>query len=285
MSQRCEMDRSSVKLAIMDDKEAPLPEIHCLLRGGPRDGRSLVVGLASLHLAFPAWTPTAFPPPDPDTPEALCSTPDYVVYARAAGKGTSDDPVEYYHDIDLAGIACAVRSGWNWRRVKKDRYRGERRPDGNPLQLWEGVAYFVARIPDGRLYRVQRLMSEPGVQASRSDIEALMWDDFEHELAYELAPPCVVPGCEKKGLAVVTAASWGRLAGRQWKTGDEIRVCPEHEADLSRVKPGGDENLPAWLAADAFYPLWAGNGGGVIMELRSRDGISFGGPYMRHMRL
>jgi hypothetical protein len=276
------MDRSSVKLTIMDDKEAPLPEIHCLLRGGPRDGRSLVVGLASLHLAFPAWTPTAFPPPDPDTPEALCSTPDDVVYARAAGKGTSEDPVEYYHDIDLAGVASTLRSGWNWRKAKPGRYWGYRRPmQGDQQWLSERVAYLAAKMPDGRFFFTSQLLPEDGASVTESEIEQILWGEFERELEYQLAPTCVVPGCKKKGIMTIVAAEYGRLAGRPWETGDEIRICPEHEVDLFRVKPGGDEDLPAWLAADAFYPSWTESGCGVIMGLRSRDGMRFGGAYMR----
>lgn len=53
--------------------------------------------------------------------------------------------------------------------------------------------------------------------------ESLWHHAFEATL-----PGCVVPGCTEKGRLTFTAAEHGRLAGRDWQRGDEIRLCPNH---------------------------------------------------------
>jgi hypothetical protein len=64
--------------------------------------------------------------------------------------------------------------------------------------------------------------------------------------------PCVVPGCTSPARMTYTAAGFGRLAGRDWKPGQEILMCPAHSCDMLRARGVTDrEQLPGWLRADA----------------------------------
>ncbi len=65
-------------------------------------------------------------------------------------------------------------------------------------------------------------------------------------------PTCIVPDCTDKGRLTFTAAEHGRLAGREWKPGDEIRVCHNHGHDIYRAAGArGIDQLAEWLRPDA----------------------------------
>lgn len=79
-----------------------------------------------------------------------------------------------------------------------------------------------------------------------------MADRMWRARAEELIPECVVPGCAEKGRYTFGAAEPGRLAGRDWNLGDEIRVCPEHGHDIYLAQGVyGIEHLAEWLRPDA----------------------------------
>lgn len=65
-------------------------------------------------------------------------------------------------------------------------------------------------------------------------------------------PRCVVPECPKYAPMLFLADEYGRLAGRWWEPGDEIRLCPGHGADVYRAQyTRGIDMLPEWLRPDA----------------------------------
>lgn len=64
-------------------------------------------------------------------------------------------------------------------------------------------------------------------------------------------PGCVAPGCAEKGRQVYRAAERGRLAGRPWQRGDEIRLCRGHGWDVMMAQGQSGDELPDWLRADA----------------------------------
>lgn len=82
--------------------------------------------------------------------------------------------------------------------------------------------------------------------------EDMLRDDLRHEAEYRQLPTCVVPGCRAKAPWVFKAAERGRLAGRGWEPGDEIRTCPDHGHDIYQAQGvRGRERLAEWLRADA----------------------------------
>lgn len=49
------------------------------------------------------------------------------------------------------------------------------------------------------------------------------------------AHPCVVPGCTRRARAALHVDAPTRLAGRDWKRGQLVDLCPDHEQELRRV--------------------------------------------------
>jgi hypothetical protein len=65
-------------------------------------------------------------------------------------------------------------------------------------------------------------------------------------------PRCVVPACDRLAPQVFVADEHGKLAGRWWAPGDEIRLCPEHGLDVYRAAHAyGIEQLAEWIRPDA----------------------------------
>jgi hypothetical protein len=65
-------------------------------------------------------------------------------------------------------------------------------------------------------------------------------------------PRCVVPGCDALAPRLFVADEYGRLAGRDWKPGDEIRLCVDHGADVWRAQYIYEiDQLAEWLRPDA----------------------------------
>lgn len=74
------------------------------------------------------------------------------------------------------------------------------------------------------------------------------------QMIEDALPNCVVPGCAEKGRYTFTAAEYGRLAGREWQPGDQIRICPNHGHDIYRAQGAyGLDQLADWLRPDARY--------------------------------
>lgn len=88
-----------------------------------------------------------------------------------------------------------------------------------------------------------------------------------HEAVEATIPTCVVPGCNDKGRMTFTAAESGRLAGRNWQRGDEIRICHEHAHDVYLAQGTyGMKHLADWLKPDATWnPLDAYDAGADLL--------------------
>lgn len=75
-----------------------------------------------------------------------------------------------------------------------------------------------------------------------------------HQAFEATIPGCVAPDCTGKGRLTFTAGESGRLAGREWRRGDEIRLCHNHGHDVYRAQGAyGMDQLADWLQADAMY--------------------------------
>jgi hypothetical protein len=87
--------------------------------------------------------------------------------------------------------------------------------------------------------------------ATRHDVALADWllDQLEHDAV----PACIAPGCEAKAPVLFTAGESGRLGGRDWRRGDEIRLCRVHAGDIYRAQGvHGRNQLAQWLRPDAM---------------------------------
>lgn len=255
--------------------------VRVIFRGGHRDGQEITINEpAPEFLMVPAPRPPVFVIEafGAKGPVDVREAPEHLVYHRGGVpdlEGPPEDQLwEYYDDRETARVARRLPTSRNWRKVKPDRFQGEFRP---PLAAAGDAGVCVAAtLPDGRIFSMRQVIDK--LDNLNSEAEELIWREFEFELEEQLLPSCVVPDCDKKGRVKLIAAMYGRLAGRLWSSGDEIRLCPDHHYDVLRVAPGGCEDLPAWLAADACRPLM--NFGDVILSMVSEDGaIKYGGLY------
>lgn len=259
-----------------------------VLRGGPYDGR---------EDDFP-WAPErdliVMPNPRSTGPFYEVTYPrfstDHVVYHRG-GKPGEDQAIEYYADPDLAWISHLIPGWRNWHRVqvpdlrppdmKHIPLRGE--PVGQRAEDFGGIPMeyrcVAVRVPDGRIFKVTYTSPDPG-DFGVDETGQLTWerhlvDHAIHQAEWRSLPPCEVPECSEKGSGQVTVTKTlgtGRLAGKRRAVGDVAAFCPRHLYDLHRVKPGGDEGLPDWLAADAWYPYWLTGTAGILPEVKTPAG-------------
>lgn len=67
-------------------------------------------------------------------------------------------------------------------------------------------------------------------------------------------PTCVVPNCGRPAPRLFIADEHGRLAGRWWKPGDEIRMCTHHAHDVYMATSiYGTDGYAEWLKPDANF--------------------------------
>lgn len=122
--------------------------------------------------------------------------------------------------------------------------------------LWRGPERFVG-------WRYVLFVEEPGRPPSVSTlatedidhvpgVEAHLRRTLDREVAHHRLPVCVVPGCGEKAPIEVVAAESGRLAGQLWRSGDKIRLCPQHFQDILHAQTvQGRDQLAGWLQPDA----------------------------------
>lgn len=128
--------------------------------------------------------------------------------------------------------------------------------DTNTWQLvGDGLYRTVMRWPDRHLYVLvdgDRYAAAPATAEPLPGLQAEMRRCLQAEIEHQRLPTCVVPGCDEKAPYVFKAAERGRLAGRGWVPGEEIRTCPEHGQDIHRAQGAyGRDELAEWLRPDA----------------------------------
>lgn len=116
------------------------------------------------------------------------------------------------------------------------------------------------RFPDQHLYVLVRDGHYAAAPATAEPLPGLQAEVLRHlnaEIDHQMLPTCVVPGCGEKAPYRFTAAERGRLAGRDWARGEEIRTCPEHGEDIYRAQGvRGRDELAEWLRPDAKLIHW-----------------------------
>lgn len=131
---------------------------------------------------------------------------------------------------------------WFWRgyKEKKDFFRAH--------------LLFVLGDPQGRGH-LRQVVDRELYNDTAFDLDAHMQHKMRREMEYQLLPECVVPDCGKKAPVVYRVAEirGGRLAGRAYQHGDEVRLCPEHSYDVLRAQGvHGLDQLADWLKPDAM---------------------------------
>jgi hypothetical protein len=137
-----------------------------------------------------------------------------------------------------------------WRRLGDWFWRGSKENVGVFRAHW----LFVLGDPQGRGHLRQVTPEELADDAS-FDMDVEIERSMRQEMNYQFLPECVVPDCGKKAPVVYRVAEirGGRLAGRAYQHGDEVRLCPEHNYDVLRAQGVyGLDQLADWLKPDAM---------------------------------
>lgn len=132
-------------------------------------------------------------------------------------------------------------------------------PDAGNWQLLGDGLWRARTDSPFQHYRYVLVDDEHGVWASMlataepmPGLEAEVRRTLTAEIEHMLLPTCIVPGCQEKAPLMFKAAEYGRLAGRDWVPGQEIRVCPDHGQDIYRAQGArGVDELAEWLKPDA----------------------------------
>ncbi|HZN76083.1 MAG TPA: hypothetical protein VFC00_31005 [Micromonosporaceae bacterium] len=136
-------------------------------------------------------------------------------------------------------------------------YRSER----TWMETGRQAAYLCKDEPEQIHPTPERPDDEESVYAAR--LAAYLW----LQACEDALPGCIAPACMSKGRYKFTAAEHGRFAGRWWKPGDEIRLCPEHGDDVYRAQGMyGLDQLPDWLKPDVMLDLLDAVGMGAFAD-------------------
>jgi hypothetical protein len=133
--------------------------------------------------------------------------------------------------------------------------------------FWRGRPPETSHFGGGWLYVLGEKSGERGVSqligefmASHfiGDFNEMIRREMQREIDYQMLPTCVVPDCGKKAPTAFRAEERGKLAGRLWRIGEEIRLCPEHSYDVRRAEGlYGAEDFADWLKFDVPPSRWA----------------------------
>lgn len=194
---------------------------------------------------------------DPPFTDPFAEAPyDVVVYSLVRPPGAMepvfvapdgyDSPAWRAFDTE-AWIRAMIPNGWSsWEHLGPWRWRGRPTQDESTYTRGGRIYVLLDERAEGRVSQVvdDWLADEPDFA------DNVFWQ-MQHVIDHHRLPLCVVPDCEEKALAVVKAAEDGRLAGRRWRKGDEIRLCPPHCYDVLRSVGVYDvDQLAEWLRPD-----------------------------------
>jgi hypothetical protein len=229
--------------------------VERLLLGGPRHGRRVAVDEDDQHLTVPSTLHVGYWRANDDLTLAESS----VTYTLRRVPGTAERVFvapDYGYDtpewlaFDTESWAAAMVPGMvGWEHLGPWRWRA-RQPEDSPG--WMRYCWLYVLLADRGDGFVKQFVTDELVEDMVADANDRIFGDMQHEIDHHRLPLCVVPGCTEKAPMVFWADEAGRLAGRAWRKGDEIRLCPPHGSDLYRAAgaPGVDQ-LAEWLRPDA----------------------------------
>src|SRR5581483_1006122 len=138
-----------------------------------------------------------------------------------------------------------------WPSATEQPHTYEQRWYDAPNRGWRGetikdLAYLCTDDPEPI-----RLPDHPGEDdVYFAGIAESLW----HSHVEKSIPTCVVPDCTDKGRLTFAAVESGRLAGRDWNRGDEIRLCLRHGHDVFLAAGArGIAQLAEWIRPDAMW--------------------------------
>jgi hypothetical protein len=186
-----------------------------------------------------------------------------TVSAQVIGRPSWREELDAIEDRMLAEAgeesAADVAADTHAMRLLQLAYQGQARRLGcRRVRVWLpgtemfGPSYRMALLtPDRTRARVWELHEHMIAGADLAGMVARCWERLHRMVEHDLLPGCVVPGCERRGEARLVAAADGPLAGRQWRQGEEIRLCPAHYHDVvCAVGALTRTDLAEWLRAD-----------------------------------
>ena len=238
--------------------------VERLFLGGPVHGRRLAVLSDSDGHTVPVMRPVRIWQPEDEETD-----PPQVTYklrrAPGAGEKVFVAP-DYTYDTP------------EWLAFDAEAWLVHRWPDVTGWEhlgpwFWRGQPPESSHFGGGWLYVLGEKSGERGVSqlidefmASDviGDFNEMIRREMQREIDYQMLPICAVPDCGKKAPTVLRAEERGKLAGRLWRVGEEISLCPEHSYDVLRAQADfGPEHLADWLKPDArasqeehFFPAW-----------------------------
>lgn len=233
-----------------------MSEPGILFLGGPWHGRRIHVPSGDSSVNVPLIKPVTYvaDPPLFDELDRMTYTSrrapwstERVFVAPDYGYDTRE-----WQQFDTEAWVRRVRpdvTGWEW--LGEWFWRG-RPPEAFTRFCW----LYILGDRQGRGYVCQSVTDEV-VASAAFNVSEFVRQDLQREIDYQLLPECVVPDCDKKAPVVYRVAEpGGRLAGQDWRYGDEIRLCPEHSCDVLQAQGVyGLDKLADWLQPDAKLDL------------------------------
>lgn len=235
-----------------------MSEVERLFLGGPLHGQRLQVQhddsswTALRPWAVAGYFRTADDPPVDDWSDRV------VVYVLRRISGTEErvfiapdfgyDTPEWLAYDTVAWVGEKVPDVVGWEHLGPWRWRGRMPEDARWAQGYQWLYVLLDGRGEGS---VKTPVTDEMVDGDPLAADYL-FREMQHEIDYHYLPMCVVPGCTEKAPAVFWADEAGRLAGRAWRKGDEIRLCPPHGVDLYHAAGArGVEEMAEWLRPDA----------------------------------
>ncbi len=234
--------------------------VERLFLGGPHHGRRHTVTEGSYSYVVPTIPQVGFFLAEADDLD-LPVDESRVVYTLKRVPGhppvfvapdfTWDAPEWLAFDTE-AWAAAMVPGMVGWEHLGAWRWRARHPEDAG---YWLQTQWLYVLLADRADGFVKQLVSDYMVEDALYPVDEVVFGDMQHEIDDHRLPTCVVPDCTEKAPMVFTADEAGRLAGRQWRKGDEIRLCPPHGSDVYRSAGVYDvDQVAEWLRPDVMLP-------------------------------
>lgn len=146
-------------------------------------------------------------------------------------------------------------------------YPKDRGPFYHPSIVDYWLRWYIAQGSDGEMTRNPAYVRPDGSRYGQGGDGAVASDLATADRLLEgihpqHVPRCTAPTCMRNAPMMFTALERGRLGGREWAHGDEIRLCPDHANDIYEAQGiYGVDQLPKWLQPDSnLDPLDAYDG-------------------------
>jgi hypothetical protein len=222
-----------------------------LFLGGPAHGRRIPVLSGSDGFTVPVRPVKIW------QPEGEVVEPPQVTYRLRRAPGTGEKvfvaPDYTYDTPEWLAFDTEAWPSRHWPNVTDWEHLGPWFWRGRPPETdYFGGGWRYVLVEKSGERGVSQLVDEFMASDFTGDLNEMIRREMQLEIDYQMLPTCLVPDCEKKARAALRAEERGKLAGRLWRVGEEILLCPEHSYDVLRAQSTfGPEHLADWLKPDA----------------------------------